>query len=185
MSFKVLRWLKVWWSDGRVVVYNATCSPNLSAEADLSWAKLVSWGRVWQKLQNCVKAAEWSVVWTNWVSPFFMQDINTQILHEHPSISSTLGHCINTVTLNQYLNIPLTTKHFIKIWTLHKQGNNVSTPKHWINTRPSHKHPNNISIPKHCINIRTFHEQSNTASAPKLCINTRTLHRHLNNASTT
>ena len=44
LSFKVL--LRV---GGRVPDFNATSGPQLTAEADFSPVKLVSWGQVWQK----------------------------------------------------------------------------------------------------------------------------------------
>ena len=34
---------------GRVADYNATSGPQLTAEADISSVRLVSWGQVWQK----------------------------------------------------------------------------------------------------------------------------------------
>ena len=38
--------------DGRVRENNATSGPNSSAEAEMDWVELVSWGRVWQLGQN-------------------------------------------------------------------------------------------------------------------------------------
>ena len=36
--------------DGRVPDYNATSCPQLTAEADISSVRLVSWGQVWKSL---------------------------------------------------------------------------------------------------------------------------------------
>ena len=38
------------WMDGRVPDCTATSGPKLTAEAEFSSVKLVSWGQVWQKL---------------------------------------------------------------------------------------------------------------------------------------
>ena len=55
LSFKVLLrvggWVVGWvggWVGGRVPDFNATSGPQLTAEADFSSVKLVSWGQVWQ-----------------------------------------------------------------------------------------------------------------------------------------
>ena len=37
------------WPDGRVSENNATGGPNSSADTELIWVELVSWGRVWQQ----------------------------------------------------------------------------------------------------------------------------------------
>ena len=37
------------WVGGRVPDYNATSGPQLTAEADISSVRLVSWGQVWQQ----------------------------------------------------------------------------------------------------------------------------------------
>ena len=56
LSFKVL--LRV---GGRVPDFNATSGPQLTAEADFSSVKLVSWGQVWQKCStDLYKAFLWS-----------------------------------------------------------------------------------------------------------------------------
>ena len=41
---------------------------------------------------------EWTTVWTNWVSLFYVK-------HKHPNIASTPEHCINAQTLHQHRNI--------------------------------------------------------------------------------
>ena len=46
---------------------------------------------------------------------YFMQNIITQKLHQHPSIESTLEHCIITWTLHQHPNISSTPEHHINI----------------------------------------------------------------------